>query len=67
MSKIGQATKVITDRLRKDDDFRESLKATIAMAFKDEYARSDKKYKSKQDIHKIANKAAEDFIDLWCA
>ena len=54
----------IIKKLRKDEGLRISWQANIAMPFQDEYARCKKKYKNRQDIHKIANKAAEYFINL---
>lgn len=53
----------------KKDGFKDTYIANIAMAFKDEYSRWKKKKKGVNlnfnDIHKIANIAAENFINLW--
>jgi len=65
---IETAVKTITEAIKKDESFKESYKANIAMAFKDEYARK-RKEKSNinySDIHEIANNAADNFLELWC-
>lgn len=46
-----------------DEGYYISWKANIAMAFYNEYRRSNKKYKNLTDIHEIANRAAENFLD----
>lgn len=70
MKKFKKAVNVVTKEIRKDESLREAYVANIAMAFKDEYARrlSEKgyAYMNKEDIHIVANDAAEYFIDLWC-
>ena len=50
--------------LKKDSGYYESWKANIAMAFKDEYGRCEKRYKNRNDIHRIANKSADNFLNL---
>lgn len=59
------------EQIKKDPQLREAYKANIAMAFKDEYSRYKKKTgkqtMSREDIHKIANKAADNYIDQWVA
>jgi hypothetical protein len=64
-TKVSKAVKTLTEALRKDPDFYRSYQANIAMAFKDEYDRSSKKYKNRGDIYKIANTAADNFMNLW--
>ena len=64
-NQIKEAVQTLTKSLREDKDFYYSYQANIAMAFKDEYDRSQKKYKNKTDIHKIANQAAKNFLNLW--
>jgi hypothetical protein len=56
--------KKLVENLKKDKGYFFGWQSNIAMAFKDEYARCHKKYKSKDDIHKIANKAAIEFLTL---
>lgn len=55
-----------TDRLKKDKGLREAWHANIAMAFKDAYSihMNGKKYPSREDIHIVANAAADYFIDI---
>jgi len=57
----------IEDKIKNDPELRESFKANIAMAFKDEYHRKKKIRKSlnRGDIHEIANVAADNFLNLW--
>lgn len=50
--------------LKKDEGYFISWKANIAMAFYDEYRRCNKKYLNKKDILNIANKGAENFLNL---
>lgn len=65
---IAKATKVLTDAIKKDKELKYGYKANIAMAFKDEYARKsrEKNHLNKEDIHEIANQAADNFLDQWC-
>ena len=66
--KVEKAVKTLTEALKKDAGFRETYKANIALAFKDEYARRrlEKNHVNSEDVHEIANKAADNFLDLWC-
>lgn len=65
---ISEAVKVLTQALKDDVEFRESYKANIAMAFKDEYFRKklEKNYLNKNDLHLVANQAADNFLNLLC-
>ena len=63
--KISKAVKTLTSAIKKDEGFYQCYKASIAMAFKDEFDRCDKKYKNRKDIHDIANKGADNFLKLW--
>lgn len=63
---IAEAMQVICKAIREDEGYRMGWVANIAMAFKDEYGRNvtynnDGQY---QTIHAIANKAANNFLDL---
>lgn len=64
------AVKILTSKLKKDKGLRVSYKANIAMAFKDTYAQHKKKkgkpVTSAQEIHDVANEAAEYFLKLLC-
>ncbi len=63
-----KAVKTVTRVIKNDKELFESYKANIAMAFKDEFAKAkiEKNYINSDDLHKIANKAAKNFLDLWC-
>ncbi len=50
--------------LKTDKDLYYSWQANIAVQFQDEFARSEKKYKNRQDIHAISNEAAKNFLNL---
>lgn len=65
---VSEAVKVLTQALKDDVEFREAYKANIAMSFKDEYFRKklDKKYLNKNDLHLVANQAADNFLNLLC-
>ena len=63
---MKEAVKVLTEQIKSDPELFYSYQANIAMAFKDEYDRCEKKYKNKEDIHQIANQAAINFLNLWC-
>jgi hypothetical protein len=62
--------KQLSKKLRKDEGYRESWKANIAMAFKDSWNQYSKKKRktvmNKLDRHIIANEAAEYFLTLLC-
>ena len=55
--------------IKKDPELREAYVANIAMAFKDNYGwhkkESGRSVMNNQDIHDIANKAANYFIDQF--
>ena len=51
-------------KLKEDKELYYGYQANIAVQFQDEYARNKKKYKNRQDIHKISNTAAKNFLDL---
>lgn len=63
--------KELTTKLKKDKQLNESWKANIAMAYIDTYAQykkeSGRNVMNKEDLHIIANKAAESFLDLLCS
>jgi hypothetical protein len=68
--KTPDAIKHLQKELKKDKGYRETWVANIAMPFYDEFNRWKKKNPGKhpnsQDIHKIGNKAAEDFLKILC-
>lgn len=62
---IKKSVKILTDAIRNDNELYYVYQANIAMAFKDEFYRNNKKYKNTEDIHEIANTAAKNFLNLW--
>ncbi len=62
--RVSKAVRVLAKALKEDPDFYHSYQSNIAMAFKDEYERNTKKYKNREDIHKIANQGAMNFLNL---
>lgn len=61
--KLEEAMKVLKEVLLTDDDHRLGWQANIAMAFYDE-ARRQEIGISHDELHKISNRAAENFINL---
>jgi len=66
-NKIKEAIDTLSEALKTDEGYRIGWQANIAMTFKDEYSRNSLKYKTRQDIHNIANTAADSFLNLLCA
>lgn len=69
MSKISEAVKVLTEELSRDEGYFYSWEANIAMAFKDEWNWHVEKQGypyTKEHIHEIANKAANNFLNQLC-
>jgi len=62
-----EALKIVIKNINNDEEIRRGYIANIAMAFKDEYNRTGKKYKNQGDVHSIANKAAINFLNSLCA
>lgn len=66
---IVEAIDVLTKEIIQDEGYRYGWQANIAMAFKDEWERNMEKYGVKYclaNIHAIANKSAQDFLDVLC-
>lgn len=66
---VQEAMKIVCEAIRTDESYREGWLANIAMAFKDNY----RWYREKKgldtifssiDCHIVANKAAEDFLNI---
>lgn len=59
----------ITSKIAEDPDLWIAYKSCIAMAFKDEYrnykTNLNKKSMNLNDIHNVANNAADNFLILW--
>lgn len=66
----AKAVKKLQTELKRDKAFRGGYKANIAAQFKDECdrykKRHNKKSLNKYDIELIANRAAENFLILFC-
>lgn len=63
---IQKAVEKIQETLKGDKEYREVWKANIAMAFVDEWNTNETFQQSEQqysDIHKLANEAADRFLD----
>jgi len=62
------AVNKLVSEMKKDPSYREGWKANIAMQFKDGVywykKKNNKKYLSSDDIHKIGNEAADNFLNL---
>ena len=65
---VTRAVATICQVIRSDKGYREAWQANIAMAFVDNATwykkRHDKKTLSNTDLHKVANEAANYFLDL---
>lgn len=68
-NKLQDAVKTLIEALKIDEDYRNGWKANIAMAFKDEFYRinPDLKSTSEYELHIIANKASDNFLNLLCS
>ena len=66
MDIANEVTKV-TEEIINDSELYFAYQSNIAMQFVDEFSRCNKKYKNKKDIHKIANQAAKNFLNLWAS
>lgn len=56
--------KHLTPQIGEDVELYYAYQANIAMAFFDAYYRNKKKYMNREDIHRIANEGAKDFLNL---
>ncbi len=70
MEPANNPIKDLVDQLKDDPEYRYAWKANIAMAFKDRVGQykkeNDKQVLSNEDIHIVANEAAEYFLQLIC-
>ncbi len=72
LAETREALKIFTHRIKKDREFREVFKASIAMSFQDEFEKQQNLRKSKFNnylnnecgLNEIANTAADKFLDL---
>ena len=65
---IGHAMKILINALKTDESYRIGWQANIAMAFKDEFTRTnpDLKSTSEYELSIIANQASNNFLNLLC-
>jgi hypothetical protein len=65
-TKLKQAVETLIEALKTDQDYRRSWSANIAMSFKDEWGREEFQQSEQEfeDVHKLANTAAENFLNL---
>lgn len=65
---IKHAVKIIVNALKTDESYRIGWQANIAMAFKDEFTKTNPDLKSTSDyeLHIIANQASNNFLNLLC-
>ncbi len=61
-----KAVQQLVKALKEDEGYRISWKANIAMAFKDEYARTVTSGEPIIGVHEVANRAADNFLNLLC-
>lgn len=65
---IPEAVTTLTQAWKDDPDFRYAYQANIAMAFVDEChqyrKQTGEQYLSRQNLHDIANRAADNFLTL---
>lgn len=62
---LKECVDALCEALETEPDFRMSWQANIAMAFVDEWDK-DKKTRSLNDVHGIANLAADRFLTMLC-
>jgi hypothetical protein len=67
-NKLKDAIQVLVEALKTDEGYRISWQANIAMAFKDEYYRQSSQQSEHQfeDVHELANTAADNFLKILC-
>lgn len=67
-TELSKAVQTLITALKTDESYRIGWQANIAMAFKDEFCRTnpDLKNISDYELHIIANKASDNFLNLLC-
>lgn len=61
---LERSIQKLGSELKEDPEYFYAWQANIAMAFFDEYRRNNKKYKNRDDLLKISNEAAKNFLSL---
>jgi hypothetical protein len=68
------AIETLVDNLKEDEGYRLSWQANISMAFKDEFSNYmainhstfKEEVENEVDIHEIANRASDNFLNMLC-
>ena len=63
-NKIKEAVEILGTALKEDEDYYNSWKANIAMSFYDEVCINPVRYMDENNWHKIADDAADNFLNL---
>jgi len=63
---FSEAVKMVTKTISKDEDLMQGYKANIAMAFIDEVRDHMQFEEDYEQLHMLANKAADRFLKNWC-
>jgi hypothetical protein len=65
---MNHCTEALADALKKDEGYRQSWKANIAMAFYDAWRNEPREIgvPSNETIHRLANIAADRFLTMFC-
>jgi hypothetical protein len=65
---VEHAMKILVNALKTDTGYRIGWQANIAMAFKDEYWKTNPDFKniSEYEMHNIANQASNNFLNMLC-
>jgi hypothetical protein len=61
---LQKAIEVLIKNLKKDEHYKYSWQANIAMSFYDEFRRC--KPRNLRQVHAVANKAALEFLNILC-
>jgi len=62
--KLKKAIKKLVKELKIDKEYAYSWQSNIAMAFYDEYKKRKKRYVNNKELSIIANKAANNFLNI---
>ncbi len=66
--RLKKAIKILIRNLRKDKELYYGWQSNIAMAFNDHYynykKKKNKRWLNQEDLHKIANESAKNFLNL---
>jgi len=69
-TELQKAVRVLIGALKRDEDYKRSWVANIAVVFQDHISRykkaNNKRQLNRTEIHKISNESAEAFINTLC-